>query len=71
MLMPEGSPAAAMLVRRADGQFALQRVDSRVASAARAAARWLRRDAAPGVAAAQAVEATPSGPVLVGTECFE
>jgi hypothetical protein len=46
MLMPEGSPGAALLVRRADGQFAIERIDARVASAARAAARWSREGAA-------------------------
>lgn len=45
MLMPEGSEGAALLVRRADGQFAFERVDVRLAWAARAAARWSRRDA--------------------------
>lgn len=59
MLMPEGSPGAAMLVRRADGQFALQRIDARVACAARAAARWLRRDAL--AANAVADDRTPTG----------
>jgi hypothetical protein len=43
LLMPEGSPGAALLVRRADGQFAIERIDARVASAARAAARWSRK----------------------------
>jgi hypothetical protein len=43
MLMPEGSPGAALLVRRADGQFAIERIDARVAFAARAAARWSRK----------------------------
>jgi hypothetical protein len=46
MLMPEGSPGAALLVRRADGQFAIERIDARVASAARTAARWSRNGAA-------------------------
>jgi hypothetical protein len=46
MLMPEGSSGAALLVRRADGQFAIERIDARVASAARAAARWPRKGAA-------------------------
>lgn len=45
MLMPEGSPGAALLVRRGDGQFAIERIDARVASAARAAARWSRKGA--------------------------
>jgi hypothetical protein len=42
MLMPEDSPGAALLVRRADGQFALERIDSRVAAASRVAATWFR-----------------------------
>jgi len=46
MLMPEGSPGAALLVRRADGQFAIERIDARLASAARAAARWSRKGTA-------------------------
>jgi hypothetical protein len=41
MLIPEGSPGAALWVRRADGQFAFERIDARVAVAARVAARWL------------------------------
>lgn len=40
MLMPEGSPGAALLVRRSNGEFAIERIDARVACAARAAARW-------------------------------
>ena len=40
MLMPAGSPGAALLVRRSDGQFAFGRIDARVAFAARVAARW-------------------------------
>jgi hypothetical protein len=43
MLMPEDSPGATLLVRRADGQFAFERVDSRVACAARVAARLAGR----------------------------
>jgi len=46
MLMPEGSPGAALLVRRANGQFAIERIDARVAYAARTAARWSRKGAA-------------------------
>ena len=46
MLVPEGSSGAALLVRRADGQFAIERIDARVAFAARAAARWSRKGAA-------------------------
>jgi hypothetical protein len=41
MLMPEGSPGATLLVRRADGQFAFERIDARVASAARVAASFM------------------------------
>jgi hypothetical protein len=41
MLIPEGSPGAALWVRRAGGQFAFERIDARVAMAARVAARWL------------------------------
>jgi hypothetical protein len=37
LLAPEGSLEATLLVRRADGQFALERIDARVASAARTA----------------------------------
>jgi len=43
MLMPEGSEGAALLVRRTDGQFAIERIDARVACAVRAAARWSRK----------------------------
>ena len=45
MLMAADSRGAALLVRRADGQFAIERIDARVASAARAAARWSSNDA--------------------------
>ena len=40
LLAAEGNPEATLLVRRSDGQFALARIDSRVASAARLAARY-------------------------------
>jgi hypothetical protein len=40
LLAAEGSPEATLLVRRGDGQFALARIDGRVASAARLAARY-------------------------------
>ena len=40
LLAPEGSLEATLLVRRADGQFALERIDARVASAARVAASY-------------------------------
>jgi hypothetical protein len=46
MLMPDGSPGAALVVRRADGGFAFERIDARVAAAARVAANWLRGDSA-------------------------
>jgi hypothetical protein len=38
LLAAEGSREATLLVRRGDGQFALARIDARVASAARLAA---------------------------------
>lgn len=44
MVVPRDSQSAAMLVRRADGQFAFARIDARLAAASRAASRWLRRD---------------------------
>lgn len=40
LLAPEGSLEATLLVRRADGQFALERIDARVASAARTAGSY-------------------------------
>jgi len=40
LLAAEGSREAALLVRRGDGQFALARIDARVASAARLAGRF-------------------------------
>jgi hypothetical protein len=46
MLMPAGTPGAALLIRRADGQFAFERIDARVACAARAAAKWSRKNGA-------------------------
>jgi hypothetical protein len=45
LLSPADSPEAALLVRRADGQFALERVDARLAAAARLAANWFRQNA--------------------------
>jgi hypothetical protein len=62
MLMPAGSPGAALLVRRSDGQFALERIDARVACAARAAAKWFRR---PGAGADQ------SGSALIASKYFD
>jgi hypothetical protein len=43
MLVPEDSLAATMLVRRANGQFAFERIDARVAVASRVAAGWPRQ----------------------------
>jgi hypothetical protein len=40
LLAPEGSLEATLLVRRADGQFALERIDARVAHASRVAASY-------------------------------
>jgi hypothetical protein len=39
-LAAEGSREATLLVRRGDGQFALARIDARVAAAARLAGRF-------------------------------
>ena len=61
MLMPEGSPGAALLVRRSDGQFAIERIDVRVASAARAAARWSRE-----VACGETVKVPPTRLEMTG-----
>jgi hypothetical protein len=46
MLLPEASLRATMLVRRANGQFAFERIDTRVAVASRVAAGWFRGDPA-------------------------
>jgi len=40
LLAAEGSPEATLVVRRGDGHFALARIDARVASASRLAARY-------------------------------
>jgi hypothetical protein len=40
LLAAEGSREATLLVRRGNGQFALARIDARVATAARLAARY-------------------------------
>jgi hypothetical protein len=45
MLMPEGSPGAALIMRRTDGRIAFERIDARLAFAARAAEKWLRDEA--------------------------
>jgi hypothetical protein len=46
LLSPAGSAKATLLVRRGNGQFALERIDARVAAATRMAATWLRQGAA-------------------------
>ena len=43
LLVPQGSRRATLLVRRGNGQFALEAIDARVASATRAAASWFRQ----------------------------
>ena len=45
LLVPLGSRRATLLVRRGDGQFALEKIDARVASATRVAATWFRQGA--------------------------
>jgi hypothetical protein len=40
LLAPEGSLEATLLVRRANGQFALERIDARLARATRMAAAY-------------------------------
>jgi hypothetical protein len=40
LLAPEGSLEATLLVRRANGQFALERIDARLAHATRMAAAY-------------------------------
>ena len=40
LLVPEGSAGATLLVRRANGQFAFERIDARLGVATRAAALW-------------------------------
>ena len=43
LLVPLGCHRATLLVRRRNGQFALEGIDARVASATRAAATWFRQ----------------------------
>ena len=43
LLVPQGSRRATLLVRRGDGQFALEGIDARVATATRVAASWFRQ----------------------------
>jgi hypothetical protein len=40
LLVPRGCRQATLLVRRGNGQFALEAIDARVASASRVAATW-------------------------------
>ena len=68
MLMPAGSPGAALLVRRSDGQFAFERIDARVAFAARAAARWSRPDHRSGL---DGSGADRNGPTLIAFKCLD
>jgi hypothetical protein len=62
MLMPAGSPGAALLVKRSDGQFAFERIDARVAFAARAAAKWSRADGS---------AADRDGSTLIAFQCLD
>jgi hypothetical protein len=62
LLVPEGSRRATLLVRRGDGQFALEGIDARVASATRVAATWFRQGS-PIV--------DPTTPAVVGYEVQE
>ena len=43
LLVPKGCRKATLLVRRGDGQFALEGIDARVATATRVAASWFRQ----------------------------
>jgi len=66
MLMPAGSPGAALLVRRSDGQFAFGRIDARVAfAAARAEARWSGAHAPDGSGADR------NGSTLIAFRCLD
>jgi hypothetical protein len=65
LLVPQGSRKATLLVRRGNGQFALQGIDARVASATRIAATWFRQgspivDPATSAVVGYAVEETPA-----------
>ena len=46
LLLPNGCSKATLLVRRGDGQFALQGIDARVACATRVAANWFHQGSA-------------------------
>jgi len=61
MLIPEDGAGAALIMRRADGQFAFGRIDARLARAARAAAvrcalRALEREDERGAPAPRLIE---------------
>jgi hypothetical protein len=45
LLVPDGCRQATLLVRRGNGQFALEGIDARVACATRVAASWFRQGA--------------------------
>jgi hypothetical protein len=45
LLVPAGSRTATLLVRRGNGQFALEGIDARLAAATRIAAHWFRQSA--------------------------
>lgn len=62
LLVPDGCRQATLLVRRGDGQFALEGIDARVASASRVAARWFR----PGAPIVDAATST-----VIGYEAME
>jgi hypothetical protein len=54
LLAPEGSREAALLVRRADGQFALARIDARLGAAARLARSYANSENCPSLSLAEA-----------------
>jgi hypothetical protein len=62
LLVPQGCRKATLLVRRGDGQFALEGIDARVASATRVAASWFRQGSA---------IVDPSTRAVVGYEMLE
>ena len=67
LLVPQGSRKATLLVRRGNGQFALQGIDARVASATRIAATWFRQgspivDPATSAVIGYEVEESPAQP---------
>ena len=65
LLVPQGCRQATLLVRRGDGQFALEGIDARVASATRVAASWFRQGSpivAPATSAVVGYEVTEVPP---------